>query len=156
MAIDFNKLLRQAKQEAREKKASSANASSAKPTVVRQVSNGIRCCSTEECEEWIGNRQLQRQGAGFELDGPAQRAQLIASIGMGRALGSTRVMLLRNTPAGMAETYNFRGSPTLPKINAIANGQSTMVSWLDLAENTNEEAADLVLAVLQNAEIMNT
>lgn len=116
----------------------------------------IRFCNGGECAEWQGNRQLERQGAGYDIrDGEANlRNKLIAVTRAAKAMSSERVVILKNAPIGMGERYTFYGVEVFPKINAVMDGQSTMVSWINIETMSNEDVADLIIAVINNQEIM--
>lgn len=156
MAIDFTKMLEEARAEAglSRKKTKSTPVVSSQAT---RQSIGIRFCGQQEVVNWVQNRTFMQQGAGYSLmnEGLNLRTRLVASIDGAKALGSTRLLVLKDCPLGTAERYNFRLGRTLKKINAICNGQSTMVSWMDITGMTNDETADLVLAVIDNADIIN-
>jgi len=139
MAIDFNKLYQQAKQAKKEGKKWTAESSCA-----------IRFRSNNESQRWASATTSTGQGAGYGLAGPAQllKEKLITTIKFSKSLRDPPecLMILRDAPMALSDTYSFGGKPTLRKINNVAG--SSFVASLKLGEYTDEDAADFVFAII--------
>lgn len=138
MAIDFNKLLG----EARKSKGKG------------DEDYALRFCGESEVLKWkIG--PIRGQAAGYNLkDTEDRRARIANTICFSRAIFKNEdglMILLKHRRSSLGETYDCPcGNKTLEKIHSIADGQSSMVgyfSFQDLAK-TPEDVADDVIAFM--------
>lgn len=139
MAIDFRRLLREARSEA--KKGDKVNAKK----------YAIRFCEKREREEWEAG-PISRLGAAYNIDEAEDRIDRIENtVCFSRAIFKDReaeMVLLEHSKSSFGETYNCPcGGVTLEKIHSICDGSSRMVGYFnfqDTAKTPGDIARDVV------------
>jgi hypothetical protein len=167
MAINMKALLAQARREKKDKDNNNSPSNPVDDAIIETAERqglAIRFCSPEEVTLWQAGAQTQGQGAAFSLvvtpyNLLRTRLDATVSFGMSMRPAPQRLMVLKDAghPLSQVPEY-FVGTPeaTLTKLHNVFNSRTTMVAWMDLTAMSLDQAVNMVIAIMQDNDIVSS